>query len=91
MSYSYRLVWRGEFDAKTNICSYGMDLFQRRGAVWERSFEEHCEYAYSAAQLVGYLKDAGFTSIRVFADRRFEAPAEGEQRIYIKARKGKIK
>ena len=84
-------VWRGEFDEETNICSYGMDLFQRKGNVWERSFEEHCEYAYSADQLVGYLKAAGFTHIRVYGDRRMEAPAEGEQRIYIKARKGKIK
>ena len=84
-------VWRGEFDEQTNICSYGMDLFQRRGAVWERSFEEHCEYAYSAQQLTGYLKAAGFTHIRVYADRLFEAPREGEQRIYIKARKGRIK
>ena len=84
-------VWRGEFNEETNICSYGMDLFQRKGDLWERSFEEHCEYAYSAEQLVGYLKDAGFTHIRVYADRRLEAPAEGEQRIYIKARKGKIR
>ena len=84
-------VWRGEFNEETNICSYGMDLFQRRGNLWERSFEEHCEYAYSAEELVGYLKAAGFTHIRVYGDRRMEAPAEGEQRIYIKARKGKIK
>ena len=84
-------VWRGEFDEQTNICSYGMDLFQREGEVWHRSFEEHCEYAYSEAQLVGYLKAAGFTHIKVYADREFVAPREGEQRIYIKARKGKIK
>ena len=84
-------VWRGEFDEQTNICSYGMVLFQRHGAVLERSFEEHCEYAYSAQQLTGYLKAAGFTHIRVYADRLFEAPREGEQRIYIKARKGRIK
>ena len=84
-------VWRGEFDEETNICSYGMDLFQRHGEAWVRSFEEHREYAYSQEQLTAYLKNAGFTHIRVYADRRFEAPAEGEQRIYIKARKGKIK
>ena len=81
-------VWRGEFDEKTNICSYGMDLFQRRGDRWERSFEEHREYAYSQAQLTAFLRDAGFTHIRVYGDRRFEAPAEGEQRIYFSARKG---
>ena len=84
-------VWRGEFDEQTNICSYGMDLFQREGEVWHRSFEEHREYAYSREQLTGYLKDAGFTQIEVYADRLFEAPRAGEQRIYFKARKGKIK
>ena len=84
-------VWRGEFDEETNICSYGMDLFQREGEKWVRSFEEHQEYAYSQAQLTEYLKKAGFTNIEVYADRLFEAPREGEQRIYIKARKGRIK
>ena len=84
-------VWRGEFDSQTNICSYGMDLFQRKGEVWHRSFEEHREYAYSADQLTAYLKEAGFTHIEIYADRRFEAPGEGEQRIYFKARKGKLK
>ena len=84
-------VWRGEFDEKTNICSYGMDLFQREGTLWHRSFEEHREYAYSQAQLTEFLKAAGFTQIGVYADRRFEAPRDGEQRIYFKARKGTIK
>ena len=84
-------VWRGEFDSETNICSYGMDLFQRQGSVWLRSFEEHQEYAYSAEQLVGFLNTAGFTSIGVYGDRKFTSPGPGEQRIYIKARKGKVK
>ena len=84
-------LWRGSFDEQTNICSYGMDLFQRAGAVWHRSFEEHREYAYSGGQLVDYLKEAGFTGIRVYGDRRFGPPEEGEQRIYIKARKGRVR
>lgn len=84
-------VWRGEFDEESNICSYGMDLFQREGECWYRSFEEHREYAYSREQLTGFLKDAGFTHIEVYGDRRFESPAEDEQRIYFKARKGKRK
>ena len=83
-------VWRGEFDRESNICTYGMDLFQRRGAVWYRSQEEHQEYAYSIGQLMGFLKDAGFTHIEVYADRTLCAPREGEQRVWFKARKGKI-
>ena len=84
-------VWRAEFDEEENICYYGMDLFQRNDKVWERSFEEHREYAYSADQLVQYLRDAGFTSIGVYGERKFAAPEAGEQRIYLKARKGKRK
>jgi ubiquinone/menaquinone biosynthesis C-methylase UbiE len=82
-------LWRGEFDEQTNICSYGMDLFQRNGNLWERSFEEHREYAYTAPQLTRYLKDAGFTNICIYADGKLEAPAPGEQRIYFSARKGR--
>ena len=81
-------VWRGEFDDETNICSYGMDLFQREGETWRRSFEEHQEYAYSIEQLRSYLKKAGFTHIKVWADRAFVAPREGEQRVWFQARKG---
>lgn len=84
-------VWRGEFDEKANICSYGMDLFQRSGALWERSFEEHREYAYSREQLEGYLREAGFTDIAVYADGRLSDPRPGEQRIYFKARKGSVR
>lgn len=84
-------VWRGKFDEKTNICSYGMDLFQRRGNAWHRSFEEHKEYAYSIPQLTGFLRSAGFTDICVYGDRRMESPNSADQRVYFKARKGKVK
>lgn len=84
-------VWRGDFDKKSNICTYGMDLFQRQGKLWHRSLEEHREYAYSQEQLTGYLKSAGFTGIRVYGDRKFTAPEPGEQRVYFSARKGKRK
>jgi len=83
-------VWRGEFDEQTNICTYGMDLFQRRGDTWHRSWEEHREYAYSREQLTQYLKEAGFTAIEVYGDRRMEPPSDADQRIYLKARKGRI-
>ncbi len=84
-------VWRGEFHEESNICAYGMDLFQRQGNLWRRSFEEHCEYAYSREMLTEFLRQAGFTSIRVYGDRVLTPPADGEQRIYFKARKGRVR
>ncbi len=83
-------VWRGEFDEATNICSYGMDLFQREGDKWQRSFEEHQEYAYSQEMLTEFLRQAGFTHVRCYGDRRMAPPTAGEQRTYFSARKGRI-
>lgn len=84
-------VWRGEFDEQSRILSYAMDLFQRQGSTWQRSYEEHREYAYTQQELTSWLREAGFTNIEVFADRALCPPRPGEQRIYLKARKGRIK
>ena len=43
-----------------------------------------------AARQTEMLRQARFTRIAVFGDGRLEAPREGEQRIYMKARKGRI-
>lgn len=81
-------VWRAEFDQAEHICYYGMDLFQRDGDVWQRSFEEHLEYAYSVEQLKQFLRQAGFSVIEVYGDRSMDPPKEKEQRIYFYAQKG---
>ncbi len=65
-----------------------MDLFQRQGDLWQRSFEEHQEYAYGQQELTEYLKAVGFSRIAVYGDRTLESPQPGAQRIYFKARKG---
>ena len=76
-------VWRAEFDQEENRCYYGIDLFRRRGTLWERSFEQHCEYAYDPAELTAWLEAAGFAQVRQFADCRMEPPRADEQRIYF--------
>ena len=80
-------VWRAEFDEAERICYYGMDLFQRQGKLWRRSFEEHREYAYTVSQLTEFLRAAGFSRIECYGDRQFTPPKAGEQRIYFYAAK----
>lgn len=80
-------VWRAQFDSGRNLCRYGMDLFRKSGSLWQRSFEEHLEYAYSAQELCRWLQEAGFTKIACYADRKLRKPAENEQRIYFSAKK----
>lgn len=80
-------VWRAEFDESERICYYGMDLFQRQGKLWRRSFEEHREYAYTVSQLTEFLRAAGFSQIECYGDRQFTPPKAEEQRIYFYAAK----
>ena len=80
-------VWRTEFDEKRRLCFYGMDLFQRSGAHWDRSFEEHVEYAYTPEELTDWLHAAGFVRVDIFGDRKCRPPKPNELRIYFAARK----
>ena len=82
-------LWRTDYDEAKRLCRYGMDIFTRRGKLWERSAEEHLEYAYRPEELVSWLGAAGFTAVETFADRRMEPPSEDEQRIFIAAQKPK--
>ena len=80
-------VWRTEFGAKKRLCFYGMDIFRLNGSLWDRSFEEHIEYAYEPYELALWLEEAGFTHIRQYGDRVLRAPKQDEQRIYFSAKK----
>ena len=82
-------VWRAVYDKRHSLCRYGMDLFQQANdGLWERSFEEHVERAYTPAELSGWLADAGFAQIEQFGNLRLEAPENTELRIFFAAKKG---
>lgn len=76
-------VWRAEFDRRSRICTYGMDIFERQGALWRRSLEEHYEKAWEVEELKHFLTEAGFGRIRTWGDCRLRAPRQDEQRIYF--------
>ena len=80
-------LWRAEFDEDTRICTYGMDIFQKQGRLWSRDREEHLEYAYRVEELTAWLAEAGFSGLKVCGDRKLEAPAPDEQRIFIAAQR----
>lgn len=82
-------VWRAVYDKRHSLCRYGMDLFQQANdGLWERSFEEHVERAYTPAELSQWLTDAGFAQVERFANLRPEAPKADELRIFFAAKKG---
>ena len=83
-------VWRTEYEKRSRICSYWMDIFTRRpDGGWSRSGEEHRQRGYTVDELRMWLMDAGFTRVRAYGDCRMAGPREKEQRIYFSAIRGK--
>ena len=76
-------LWRADFDEDASALVYGMDLFTRRGRLWERSGEEHIEYAHAPETLRTMLEGAGFDNVRL----RSDGPQGGAGRLYIIARR----
>jgi ubiquinone/menaquinone biosynthesis C-methylase UbiE len=79
-------VWRADYQKRSRICSYGLDLFTRRpDGSWRRDGEEHRQRGYEVEELKTWLRDAGFGRIRTYGDCRMSGPREDEQRIYFAA------
>ena len=74
-------LWRADFDEEENALFYGLDLFTRRGKLWERRFEEHIEYSHAPDWLLAQLTEAGFNKIEI-ADK---APQSELGRLFILA------
>ena len=83
-------VWRADFEKRSRICTYWMDIFtQREDGAWDRNIEEHRERAYEVEELRTWLMEAGFTHVRTYGDCRMSAPREGARRICFTAIRGK--
>lgn len=74
-------IWRTRY--RRRICTYHVDIFRRRGNLWQRHEEEHRQRYYSTQELCALLEAAGFGRIRVYGECRMRPPRDGEQRIYF--------
>lgn len=72
-------LWRAEYDTEIEALIYTMDIFTRKGSLWERNYEEHIEYAHKIYELTSQLEQAGFINIEVFT----EGPQCNLGRIFI--------
>jgi len=74
-------LWRAEFDEEEQALFYGMDIFRRKGKLWERECEEHVEYVHEPEELRALLESCGFADVRLLTD----GPKHEDGRLYIVA------
>ena len=81
-------VWRADYYPRRRICAYGLDLFLENGdGSWSRGGEYHEEYAYTLEELEGWLREAGFSKLKIYGDKTMRPPREGAQRVFFAAGK----
>lgn len=76
-------LWRADFDEEAGAIVYGMDIFSRRGRLWERESEEHVEYSYEPEYLEELLSRSGFENVKF----RPDCPQGDMGRLFITARR----
>ncbi len=79
-------VWQNTTgqDLRTEI---SIDLFERDGDAYFREEEHFFERAYSHDQLCGWLEEAGYELLGVYAGDTFDPVQEDTQRAVYLARK----
>jgi SAM-dependent methyltransferase len=61
-------LWRSEVNHDEKCINYDMDIFSKKGDLWERTGEEHTEYIYSFEYLKKLLISEGFHNIKIIPD-----------------------
>ncbi len=76
-------LWRAEYDDSLRAVRYGMDLFERYGGLWQRSGEEHVEYAHEPEALRQELLNQGFCGVQFLRN----CPQGDAGRLFILAQR----
>lgn len=79
-------LWRADFDFEENSVCYGMDIFSKRGRLWQRDSEEHIEYAHEPETLKELLEKAGFVDVKLCT----ECPQGDKGRMFIVAKRDSV-
>lgn len=79
-------LWSNRYDPVAQTVAMDLTFFVRAsGELFRRFEEQHTQKAHAPEHLAELLTQGGFSDIRIFGDRTFEAPAPDAPRIHIAA------
>ncbi len=77
-------LWSNRFDPAARTVTMDLTFFVREQDDLYRRFDEvHVQKAHEAAHIAALLGKNGFSDVRVYGDRTFDAPGPEEQRIHF--------
>ena len=81
-------LWQNRLSRKGGYVDLNLAIFVRqKDETYQRIGETQRQYAHSAQRITELLEAVGYTDVRVYADKKLQAPAPHELRWFISARK----
>lgn len=77
-------LWSNCFDPAARTVTMDLTFFVRQqGELYRRFAEVHVQKAHEAGHIAALLEQNGFSDVRIFGDRTFDAPGPEEARIHF--------
>ena len=85
------VLWQNKLNRESHVLSMDVTFFVREEDGRYRRFrEQHRQRAHSQQELTQWLTDSGFEHIRVYGERRMDAPKDDDLRIHVTAQKPRV-
>ena len=79
-------IWRNHYSEKTARAALTLSIFARRSdGAYDRFEERQEQRAHSAKELRRWLREAGFSDIRLYGRQRITPPRAGDDRWHVTA------
>lgn len=84
----FAYLWQNRYNRAQGYVDLALAIFLRqKDDTYRRVEERQRQYAHDAPVLAQILGQAGFTDVRLFADKKWQAPGPQELRWFLAARK----
>ena len=81
-------LWQNRYNRAHAYVDLNLAIFERqKDETYQRIGETQRQYAHSAQRITELLEAVGYTDVRVYADKKLQAPAPHELRWFVAARK----
>lgn len=81
-------IWQNQWDGEKQQVEMQLSIFEKQSDGRYTRFEEHqIQRAHSKEEITAWLSEAGFEDIAFFGALRLDAPASGDDRWHIAAKK----
>ena len=79
-------LWQNHLEGDVLVMDLTFFIREADGR-YRRVVEQHRQRAHEPQNLARLLEESGFTDVRIYGDRSFEAPGPEEMRVHICARR----